>query len=158
MQTIAERNLEIYKLRKQGETVPNLARMYGINKTTIKYLINLVDHHGVEILTSKKKYTYEFKLSCIKKVLEDGDSIRGTAIKSGIMSKKTLKEWIIKYQGNGNNVYKEKKEPFMIKKVDLKKEIYSKEDIDKIKERNAYLEAENAYLKKLKTLVQEKKK
>ena len=81
-----EQKIELYKKRKQGETVSSLSKEYQIRSDNIKYLVRLIDRHGFDILRSNKNnyYSPELKLEIINKVLIDGKSITGTAIEYGL--------------------------------------------------------------------------
>lgn len=60
--------INIYQERKQGNTINNISKKYGVRKDIIKYIIRLIDKHGYDILrTSKnKKFTlYEKEIVCI---------------------------------------------------------------------------------------------
>ena len=65
-----EQKIELYKKRKQGETVSSLSKEYQIRSDNIKYLVR----HGFDILRSNKNnyYSPELKLEIINKVLIDG--------------------------------------------------------------------------------------
>ncbi|MFR4948493.1 IS3 family transposase [Thomasclavelia spiroformis] len=69
-----EQKIELYKKRKQGETVSSLSKEYQIRSDNIKYLVRLIDRHGFDILRSNKNnyYSPELKLEIINKVLIDG--------------------------------------------------------------------------------------
>ena len=45
-----EQKIELYKKRKQGETVSSLSKEYQIRSDNIKYLVRLIDRHGFDIL------------------------------------------------------------------------------------------------------------
>ena len=62
-----EQKIELYKKRKQGETVSSLSKEYQIRSDNIKYLVRLIDRHGFDILRSNKNnyYSPELKLEII---------------------------------------------------------------------------------------------
>lgn len=95
-----EQKIELYKKRKQGETVSSLSKEYQINSSKINYLVRLIDRHGFDILRSNKNnyYSPELKLEIINKVLIDGQSSTNTAIEFGLTSDGLLNNWISSYK------------------------------------------------------------
>ena len=91
-----DQKIELYKKRKQGETVSSLSKEYQINFSKINYLVRLIDRHGFDILRSNKNnyYSPELKLEIINKVLIDGQSSTSTAIEFGLTSDGLLNNWI----------------------------------------------------------------
>ncbi len=91
-----ENKVEIYTRRKSGETINSLVRRFKIQKSTIKYLIRLIDHHGLEIArpTARKTYPDAFKQQAIDRVLLDGDSVKSVAIELGLSGDKILRSWV----------------------------------------------------------------
>ena len=50
MKLTEKQKIEIYQKRKQGTPIPCLSLEYGINKSGIKYLVRLIDAHGLDIV------------------------------------------------------------------------------------------------------------
>ena len=159
-----EQKIELYKKRKQGETVSSLSKEYQIRSDNIKYLVRLIDRHGFDILRSNKNnyYSPELKLEIINKVLIDGKSITGTAIEYGLAGDGLLHSWINSYKDNGYVIVEKKKgRPSTMNKENQFNKKYEdmspEEKINYLENKNQYLEAENEYLKKLRAAVQKKK-
>ena len=76
MKLTYEDKIEIYQLRKQGETLKNLSRKYDIDVAHIEYLVRLIDRFGIEIVKKEKNryYSLELKQEIIDKVLLEGRS------------------------------------------------------------------------------------
>ena len=55
MKLTYEDKIEIYQLRKQGESLKNLSQKYDIAVSNIKYLVRLIDRYGIEIVKKEKK-------------------------------------------------------------------------------------------------------
>ena len=55
MKLTYEDKIEIYQLRKQGESLKNLSKKYDIADYNIKYLVRLIDQYGIEIVKKEKK-------------------------------------------------------------------------------------------------------
>ncbi len=58
-----EQKIELYKKRKQGETVSSLSKEYQIRSDNIKYLVRLIDRHGKN---ENKEKLYHHYLKSIK--------------------------------------------------------------------------------------------
>ena len=52
-----EDKIEIYQLRKQGESLKKLSQIYDIAVSNIKYLVRLIDRYGIEIVKKEKIVT-----------------------------------------------------------------------------------------------------
>lgn len=155
-----EQKIEIFKKKKTGYSVINLSNEYGKTEVEIKYLIRLIDYHGVDILRQGKNkvYSLELKEEIINEVLINGHSITSTAVKYGLLSKGMLTSWIKSYKEN-NYVIVEKtrgRSPTMIKKTISKKsyeDMTLEEKVKYLENKNLYLEAEVEYRKKLRAVV-----
>ena len=54
MKLTYEDKIEIYQLRKQGESLKNLSKKYDIADSNIKYLVRLIDQYGIESVKKEK--------------------------------------------------------------------------------------------------------
>ena len=157
-----EDKIKIYERRKNGETIPSLAKAFNVQESNIKYLIALIKKHGYNILREDKNrvYSKDFKLQTINRILIDHESINSVAIDIGLTSSGILDNWLSKFKENGYNVVENKKgrKPKSMTKLKKNDKVLSEQDkIKQLEEENLYLKAENEYLKKLKALVQERK-
>ena len=157
-----EDKIKIYERRKNGETIPSLAKAFNVQESNIKYLIALIKKHGYNILREDKNrvYSKDFKLQTINRILINHESINSVAIDIGLTSSGILDNWLSKFKENGYNVVEKKKGRKPKSMTKLKKNdktLSEKEKIKQLEEENLYLKAENEYLKKLKALVQERK-
>ena len=157
-----EDKIKIYERRKNGETIPSLAKTFNVQESNIKYLIALIKKHGYNILREDKNrvYSKDFKLQTINRILINHESINSVAIDIGLTSSGILDNWLSKFKENGYNVVEKKKGRKPKSMTKLKKNdktLSEKEKIKQLEEENLYLKAENEYLKKLKALVQERK-
>ncbi len=139
-------------------SLKSVARMYNISPCTVRKWAYVYRAHGIEMLTGKKgRYSADFKLRVVKEVVDDGFSVRETAIKHGIPAFGTLCTWLEKYRKFGEDAFipKSKKiSPVPDKIVDS---VPSQPALtENEREELEQLRVENAYLKKLKALVQEK--
>ena len=153
--------IEIYERRKKGETISSLAKFFNVYKSTINYLIALIEKHGYDILRNDKNkyYSKEFKLQTINRVLVNFESARSVAIDIGLISRGILDNWLSKFKENGYNVIEKKKgrKPKAMTKPKKNEKVLSEKDkLKQLEDEILYLKAENEYLKKLRTLVQER--
>ena len=155
-----QQKIEIYEKRKSGFTVPELKLQYGMNECNINYLVKLIDIHGPEILRDEKNryYSKELKEEIIDEVLIHGKSIHSTALNFGLPSVGMLYNWIKSYKENRYNVVeKPRGRPTTMKRNEETVDTNDKDAIIRQKDKEIeYLQAEVAYLKKLRAVVQER--
>ncbi|WP_195837470.1 transposase [Lactobacillus equicursoris] len=62
-----------------------LRRKYGMGRGGIQYLMNLIQKHGEDILDRpQQKYTVDFKLAAIDRVLLGGEALRYVSLDLGL--------------------------------------------------------------------------
>ncbi len=62
-----------------------LSRKYGMGYGGIQYLVDLIQKHGEDILDrSQQKYTVDFKLAAIDRVLLGGEALRQVSLDLGL--------------------------------------------------------------------------
>ena len=111
-----------------------LAHKYQINRTLVRHWVRIYNYHGWEgLVGGGKSYTTKFKLDVIEYMETNGLSIQETAKKFNIGSNRTLRKISMNSKLNI---------PKKLKDESLEEEVIR-------------LRAENAYLKKLETLIQE---
>ncbi|VEE21071.1 transposase [Streptococcus equinus] len=62
MKLTYEDKLEIYQLRKQGMSWPQLGQTYDVNPRNLRYMVELMDRYGVEIVKKSKNRYYSPEL------------------------------------------------------------------------------------------------
>ena len=128
---------------------------YKISMKHIKYMVALYRKHGESVFSDEiKKYSRETKLKAIKRVYE-GESQREVAIDLGLAEATTIRDWLRIYKSKGEEGIKDS---YSRSHYLLHEDRLDKIAVDSLKDRNAYLEAENEYLKKLYSLILEKEK
>ncbi|MBR3288814.1 MAG: helix-turn-helix domain-containing protein [Lachnospiraceae bacterium] len=125
----------------------------------VKHWEKIYDKHGEDGLKRQyRKHTYKEKLNAVKEVV-NGNSINQVSINRN-MPIKSIVDWVKIYRQNGISGLKciVTRSPLMKKKDNEIKKRIEKKESDSIytKEEIEYILAENAYLKKLHALVQEK--
>lgn len=80
-----EDKIKIYERRK---TISSLAKNFNIRESNIKYLVDLIEKHGYDILKEDKNrvYSKDFKLQTINIILINHESINSVAIDIGLPS------------------------------------------------------------------------
>lgn len=151
-QEVAEKYLE------DELSLKSVARMYNISLCTVRKWAYAYRVHGINILTGKKgHYSADFKLTVVKEVVDDCFSVRETAIKHGIPAFGTVCTWVEKYRKYGDDAFIRKN----IKIIPVPdKSVIPAPPLPALTENEReeleQLRVENAYLKKLKALVQQK--
>ena len=99
-----EDKIKIYERRKKGETIPSLAKNFDVQESNIKYLVDLIEKHGYDILRKDKNRTYskDFKLQIINRILINHESINSVAINIGLAPSYILHNWLSKFKENEN--------------------------------------------------------
>ena len=153
MKLTEKQKIEICQKRKQGTPIPCLSLEYGINKSGIKYLVCLIDAHGLDIVKHDyHRYTPEFKLNAINRVLINQESINLVSINLGLSNIGTLPRWIKEYTENGYTVVAKKTDNLQAENKALK------EENAKLRRQNEILMIQQEYLKKLDALVTAREK
>lgn len=161
MKLTEEDKINIYQLRKNGTTLEDLGRQFGVRREGISYLVNLIDIHGLSIVSREyRRHSRLFKEDAINKVLIGGESLRSVALECGLSSVGMLHNWIRIYKENGYNVLNKKRGRIPMKKDKTISENKDPEDskIDQLEKENEYLRAEIAFLKKWNAVVQQEEK
>ncbi|TBN98606.1 IS3 family transposase [Salmonella enterica subsp. salamae serovar 13,22:z:-] len=135
-------------------SLKSVARMYDISPCTVRKWAYAYREHGIGVLTGKKgRYSADFKLMVVKEVVDDGFSVRETAVKHGIPAFGTICTWLEKYRKHGEDAFTRKNQkiiPVPDKSVTPVPPQPALTDVER--EELEQLRVENAYLKKLKAL------
>lgn len=100
-------------------TLSELSAKYAISKYTIRDWVYAYREQGIEAFINNgcnKKYSKEFKILCVEKVLHGEGSIAEVTFKNGITSTRVLRDWISRYNANRE-----------LKDYDPKREVYMAE-------------------------------
>ncbi len=139
----------------------DVSRLYKVEKKSIITWIKKYNEHGLKGLVKQKKSSYsgEFKESVLKYMYKNHLSYRETAIHFNLGSHIVIGKWErIYYEEGPQGLYIERRGRNKNMSSKPRKKKLSKENEEDLIEEVQRLRMENAYLKKLQALVQERTK
>jgi len=138
-----------------GESIAEVARQKQICESSLKWVYRCYSKHGEKGLHSHTyNWTAEQKNDVLKYMYENQISCKETGVLLGIRDT-TILRWEKRYLENGIEGLEDKKKG---RKPRVQKPKPPKTREEELLDRIQYLEAENAYLKKLNALVAEREK
>ena len=151
----------IAKYYLQGKrSSEDLARLYSIPSRQIRYWAQVVEIHGSQAFMphgfAKNAQT---KLHALTLMWTNGWSLSHTSAVLNLSSPGILSVWLKLYQKEGiQGLERSRGRPTMSKHPFIKDKPDDEKTLEELKEELAYLRAENAVLKKLEELEQEKQR
>jgi transposase len=147
---------------EKGVSLCEVARRLGTDHKNVRRWVAFYEQYGVKgICPIKRKVSYsgDFKLSVVRHMRENHLSLFEAALKFGIPNDSVVLTWDRLYESEGASaLYQDNrgkmKKPNKQKQSTRAKSVESAED--ELLEELEYLRAENAYLKKLKALVEQR--
>mgnify|MGYP002534688017 CR=1 FL=1 len=131
----------------------------GCGRSQVHLWVTLFERHGLAGLKLRHgSYSAEFKLSVLKHMHQNHLSLLETAVHFGIPGPFVIRQWERLYQNQGAEGLRRKpqrRRPAMSKSKTKKVKLKTTPHEELLKELE-YLRAENAYLKKLQALVEER--
>jgi transposase-like protein len=147
----------------ETESLQTIADSIEVSKSVFLNWIQQYRHHGEKAFEKVyATYNLEYKLDVLNYMNEHGTSIRETAAIFNIPSPSTLANWRKQLEMEGLDGLKLKKKGRSSMEKDNRKKTKATKpvegSVEALKEEVERLRMENAYLKKLNTLVQNKEK
>ena len=86
MKLTYEDKVQIYELRKQGQTFNQLSKRFGVDASGLRYMTRLIDRYGINIIKKGKNryYSPKLKREMIDKVLLEGCSQQSICLDYGL--------------------------------------------------------------------------
>ena len=155
MQYTKEEWERVFELYQKGYGIIPISRITGINERYIRHRCRQYDLTGSWYTQRKANVrpNAELKKAVIKAVEQQSLSLAEVTVNYGI-SLECIKSWLKKFRHGGYKELLANKPRGRPPKVPKPKRTKGMSEVERLKERIAYLEAENAYLKKLKALDQ----
>ena len=152
-----QKHKAVLKVIEEGHSQASAGSFVGAKRSDVQKWVRLYREHGAEGLRMKKgKYDGEFKVHVIEYMHTNHISIRDAAAKFGIPSPGTISVWErIYFEEGREGLFRDNRGRTKMTRKPKSPKLDKKVEEDLIAE-NQRLKMENAYLKKLQALVQER--
>lgn len=142
-----------------NDSIRSIARKYKVSKSVFHRWVARYTEHGIEgFKESCTNYSMEFKMDVINYMNETGASTEEASVVFNIPSSSTVWNWKHLFEMQGIDALQPKKKGRPSMKKELKESQPVKGNQESLLVENERLRMENAYLKKLHALIQEKEK
>lgn len=153
----------VIRYQDGNESIYDIAKSFGANYEVVRMWIKQFESHGIHAF--KKGYTsysMEYKLDVLNYMNENGTSPNETAVIFNISSPALIRKWRTQLRTQGIDALASKKKGrlSMTKKnqKSIQNQTSAEGSVEELKAELERLRMENAYLKKLNALVQNKGK
>jgi transposase len=142
-----------------SEGVKSIAKSIGVHHSVLLNWVKQYEHHGADaFIKPYTSYTVEFKLDVLNFMNETGTSIRETAAIFNIATHSTILKWQKSFELHGLDALKPTQKGRSLMKKETNKPQPAEGSEEALRAEIERLRMENAYLKKLKALIQEKER
>jgi transposase len=153
----------VTRYQNGSESVRDIARSLGANHEIVRMWIKQFEYHGIKAFEKNyTSYTLQFKLDVLNYLYEHGTSPNEAAVIFNISSPTLIRKWRVQLSTFGNDALGQKKKGRPSMKKDLQKQAKkitpAEGSVEALQAEVERLRMENAYLKKLNALVQNKEK
>ena len=123
MKLTYEDKVQIYELRKQGESFKRLSNQFGVNVSCLKYMVKLIDRYGINIIKKGKNryYSPKLKQEMIDKVLLEGRSQKSVSLDYRLPSGGMLHNYIAQYKKMGIQFLRKEEAEYLKWSVNVRK-------------------------------------
>jgi transposase len=161
--TVEEKSNAVKRYINGNQSQQTIADSIGVDESVFRTWIQQYQFHGEKAFEkSYTSYTLQYKLDVLNYMNEQGSSIRETAAIFNIPAPSTLFQWKKQLETQGIEALEPKKKGRPLMKNQnhntTKKQAPADGSIEALQAENERLRMENAYLKKLNALVQNKGK
>ena len=73
MKLTYEDKVQVYELKKEGESIKQLSNKFGVNVFGLKYMLRLTDRYGIEIVKKGKNRYYSPELK--QEMIDNGKTV-----------------------------------------------------------------------------------
>lgn len=148
---------KVVELCQQGYGFKRISKLLGIKAPVVQTWLRI--YRGKGVLSLEKKATkplgIELKEQVVRDVLNNCLSFPAVSLKHGI-SQSAAYQWVQLVKESGFSSLKETRQGRSPKDMGIPKKKQPETELEKLEEELRYLRAENAYLKKVRALVQER--
>jgi transposase len=157
--TVGEKLNAIKRYLNGIESQRTIADSIGVNKAVLQNWIKQYQSHGEKAFEkSYTSYSSQYKLDVLNYMDNNGTSPNETAVIFNISSPGLIRKWRIQFESQGIDALESKKKGRPAVKKETKKSTPVEGSVEALQAELERLRMENAYLKKLNALVQNKEK
>jgi transposase len=149
----------VLEVLEKGVSLCEVARRLGTDHKNIRRWVAFYEQYGAKGISSIKKkvsYSGDFRLSVVRYMRENHLSLFEAAVKFGISNESVVLAWDRLYESEGVSALYRDNRGKMKKPHKHNQSTGVKSTKDNLLEELEYLRAENAYLKKLRALVEQR--
>jgi transposase len=158
--TAEDKLAAVHRYFEGKEGYITIAKSLNTSDSVIRNWVMQYETHGVEVFLKKSytSYSAQFKLDVLNYMNDFGTSPNETALIFNITSPALIRKWRGLFESQGIDALESKKKGRLSMKKESKKKQPAEGSQEALLAELEYLRMENAYLKKLNTLVQEERK